>query len=126
MILIASSGPDTLRAIKLPPFLTNFYAWLKTQLPDLDPKHLLPVSYEVSKAAITMGNHTTESILLAQSVQTSGTYGIVQARSKLDPYRQLLRMSFDKVKISLLENPDYWDSNQALGTDVVNLVSSDQ
>lgn len=91
---------------------------MRRQLPDLDPKNLLPISFEVLKGSITMGNHTTESLLMGQFRRAYGTYGIVQSRSRLDDHKQLLRTKFENATIIWVENPDYWKSVHDIGRDV--------
>lgn len=82
-----------LSALRFPSFLDRFYAWSRRQLPDLNPKSLLPISLEASKGAITMGNHTTESLLLAQFTFASGTYGIVQVSLRAPRWTEVLTVS---------------------------------
>ncbi len=65
----------------MPKFLQRVVAWFRRQLPDLDLKSLLPISFDATKGAILLGNHTTENLLLAQFTSASGTYGIVQVYS---------------------------------------------
>lgn len=64
--------------MRLPAFVTRLFMWMRRQLPDLNPKSLLPVSLEATKGAIILGNKTTESLLMAQFAAAEGTYGIVQ------------------------------------------------
>ncbi|EJD02702.1 uncharacterized protein FOMMEDRAFT_146573 [Fomitiporia mediterranea MF3/22] len=112
------TGRRALATFKLPSFVGKLSSWIRTQLPDLDPKNLLPLSFSVDKGAITMGNHTTENLLLGQFASAAGTYGIVQPRSKLDDYKQMLRITFKDAGISFVENPDYWTSNTGIGKSV--------
>ncbi|KAL5507471.1 CSF1 [Sanghuangporus vaninii] len=113
-----ATGRRVLFAIQTPSFFNTFSSWLRHQLPDLDPKHLLPISFEVVKGAITMGNHTTESLLMAQFTRASGTYGVVQSRSRLDDHKQLLQIKFENATINCVENPDYWKSTYDIARDV--------
>ncbi|KAL5523541.1 hypothetical protein ACEPAG_7714 [Sanghuangporus baumii] len=113
-----ATGRRVLYAIQAPSFISTFSSWLRRQLPDLDPKHLLPISFEAVKGSITMGNHTTESLLMAQFTRASGTYGVVQSRSRLDDHKQLLRIKFENATINFVENPDYWKSTYNIARDV--------
>ncbi|KLO15399.1 hypothetical protein SCHPADRAFT_995885 [Schizopora paradoxa] len=107
---------------EMPKFLQRIFAWFRRQMPDLDVKNLLPISFDATKGAILLGNHTTENLLLAQFASASGTYGIVQSRSKLDLYKQSLRMSFQDPLLSFVENADFWGSMNEIGTDVHDCI----
>lgn len=48
------------------------------QLPNFDPKNLLPMGLEVSKGAIICGNASAPNLLIAEFSEAQGTYGIVQ------------------------------------------------
>ncbi|KAI5121559.1 hypothetical protein M0805_000740 [Coniferiporia weirii] len=113
--LYSTTALRALSAIRFPSFLRRLVGRIKHQLPDLDPKSLLPLSFEATKGAITMGNHTTQNLFMAQFVQASGTYGIVQSRSKLDVHKQLLRIDFKEASINCVENPDFWTNGQNIG-----------
>jgi hypothetical protein len=47
-------------------------------MPVLDPKELLPLGIQVSKGAITCGNLSTPSLLVAEFSVCQGTFGITQ------------------------------------------------
>ena len=49
--------------------------WVRSQLPDLDPKSLLPLSFSVRKGIITCGNISTPSLLVAEFTTADGAYG---------------------------------------------------
>lgn len=117
-VSLYSAGRRMLSAIQLPSFVDRLSFWARRQLPDLNPRNLLPLSFEAVKGAITMGNHTTESLLLGQFSRAYGTFGIIQSRSRLDDHKQLLRISFKDAAISCVENPDYWGSSQDIGKNV--------
>jgi hypothetical protein len=53
-------------------------AWIKRQTPYLDPNDILPIALELSKVAITCGNPSTPSLLVAECHRAEGTFGIVQ------------------------------------------------
>ncbi|THH07232.1 hypothetical protein EW145_g3529 [Phellinidium pouzarii] len=127
-------SPTTLRSMsqrvlsifRVPSFFSRFTRRIKRHLPDLDPKNLLPLSFTATKGAITMGNHTTENLFMAQFARATGTYGIVQSRSELDFHKQLLRVEVKDATISCIENPDFWKSGYEIGKEVHdNLVKKD-
>lgn len=66
---------------KSPGFLKRALVWLKLQLPNFDPKNLLPMGIEATKGAIICGNASTPSLLVAEFSKVEGTYGIVQVGS---------------------------------------------
>ncbi|KAH9930383.1 hypothetical protein B0H21DRAFT_878964 [Amylocystis lapponica] len=90
-----------------PSFFKRMLAAIKLQLPNFDPKNLLPVSIEATKAAIICGNASTQSLLVADFSKAEGTYGIVQARSKYDMYKQVLNLKFHNASVHYVENADY-------------------
>lgn len=93
--------------IKSPPFIQTVLLWLKRQLPSLDPKDLLPIGIEATKGAIICGNGSTPSLLVAEFSKTEGTFGIVQARSKFDLYKQILSFKFQKAMVCCVENEEF-------------------
>lgn len=62
---------------RTPTFIKRGVGWFQQQLPNLDPKDLLPISLEVLKGAITIGNASTPNLLAAEFQRGEGTYGIV-------------------------------------------------
>ncbi|KAG1839020.1 hypothetical protein DFJ58DRAFT_813100 [Suillus subalutaceus] len=84
-------------------------------MPYLDPNDILPIALELSKVAITCGNPSTPSLLVAECHRAEGTFGIVQARSKCDLYKQLLNLNFQKVLVQLVENDYYQGSMPTIG-----------
>lgn len=55
-------------------------AWFRQQLPNLDPKDLLPIGIEVTEGSIICGNTSTPSLLVAEFRRSSGTFGVVPVR----------------------------------------------
>ncbi len=90
-----------------PTFIKRSVAWVQGQLPSLDPKNLLPISIEVTKGAITIGNASTPNLLVAEFRRAEGTYGIVEARSKHDLYKQVLNVKLQNPSMSYVENDRY-------------------
>lgn len=88
---------------------------MKEQLPSLDPKDLLPVGIDATKCAIVCGNGSTPSLLVAEFQRTDGTFGIVQARSKLDFYKQILTFKFQSAVIRYVENEEFQNPMTATG-----------
>ena len=62
---------------RTPRVFRKWSAAVKRQLPNLDPKDLLPIGIEVAKGAIIVGNRSTPELLVAEFRNTRGTYGIV-------------------------------------------------
>jgi len=52
-------------------------AWVGQQLPNLDPKDLLPLGIDIQTGAIILGNQSTPELLVAEFQHAFGTYGIV-------------------------------------------------
>ncbi len=65
---------------RTPNVVKKSLTWTRKQLPNLDPKDLLPIGVEVYKAAIVCGNNGTPSLLVAEFEQADGTYSIVPVR----------------------------------------------
>jgi hypothetical protein len=63
-----------------PKFLRNFAQWLRGQLPDLDAKNLLPISFECFNGGIVCGNLATPNILVAEFNRADGIFGTVPVR----------------------------------------------
>ncbi|KAG2150597.1 hypothetical protein DEU56DRAFT_37144 [Suillus clintonianus] len=107
--------PPALANIKAPPLIHAALAWIKRQTPYLDPNDILPIALELSKVAITCGNPSTPSLLVAECHRAEGTFGIVQARSKCDLYKQLLNLKFQNVLVQLVENDNFQGNMPTIG-----------
>lgn len=70
--------PLTRTTLSVPLSVRNTILWIKRQLPNLDPKDLLPLGLEVTKGAITCGNSSTPNLLVVEFQRTRGTFGIVE------------------------------------------------
>ncbi|CDO69204.1 hypothetical protein BN946_scf185042.g106 [Trametes cinnabarina] len=90
-----------------PTFVKRGASWVQSQLPNLDPKDLLPISLEIVKGAITIGNASTPNLLAAEFQRAEGTYGIVEARSKYDLYKQVFNLKLHSPSMSYVENENY-------------------
>ncbi|KAI0058067.1 hypothetical protein BV25DRAFT_1994498 [Artomyces pyxidatus] len=101
--------------VKTPDFLRAFIERLRKQLPNLDPKSLLPVSFEGVKGAIVCGNMSTPSVLVAEFSRAEGIFGTVPSKCSLDLYKQLLNIKFQNASISMNENEQYADSMSSTG-----------
>ncbi|KAG6849567.1 hypothetical protein H0H93_007348 [Arthromyces matolae] len=84
-------------------------------MPSLDPKDLLPLGIEITKGAITCGNNSTPNLLVAEFRRSEGTFGLIQARSKLDLYKQSLLMSFQQAVVRYVNNDNYVDPMTSMG-----------
>ncbi|TFK44762.1 hypothetical protein BDQ12DRAFT_730786 [Crucibulum laeve] len=103
------------RTLTIPMTIQTAMAYLKRQLPNLDPKDLLPLGLEATKGAIICGNASAPSLLVAEFQSADGTFGIVQSKSKNDLYKQVLAMKFQNASFRLVENEDYVDPMTAIG-----------
>ncbi|KAE9411411.1 hypothetical protein BT96DRAFT_961320 [Gymnopus androsaceus JB14] len=110
----ASLLTSSLRS-RAPAFLLNLVARIREQLPNLDPKDLLPLGIHVSKGAIICGNSSTPNLLVAEFKRMEGTFGIVPSRSKYDLYKQMLTLRFTQALVQYVENEHYRDSMTATG-----------
>ena len=72
-------------------------AWGRGQLPNLDPKELLPISIDVTKAAIVIGNAATPTLLVTEFQRSEGTYGVVSVRL----YAEMVAFSFSSITVTL-------------------------
>ncbi|KAL0573201.1 Macrophage colony-stimulating factor 1 receptor [Marasmius crinis-equi] len=98
-----------------PKFIRRMIHWVGQQLPNLDPKELLPLAVEVSRGAIICGNASTSSILVAEFQRANGTFGVTRSRSQYDLYKQLLNLNFSHVVIRMNENFHHHEPMTATG-----------
>ncbi|KAJ3575090.1 hypothetical protein NP233_g1335 [Leucocoprinus birnbaumii] len=103
------------RALRVPATIQQLFTWLKQQMPVLDPKELLPLGIQVSKGVITCGNLSTPSLLVAEFSVCQGTFGITQARSQYDLYKQILALRFRNAVIQFAENEQFVDPMSTIG-----------
>ncbi|PCH43678.1 hypothetical protein WOLCODRAFT_122406 [Wolfiporia cocos MD-104 SS10] len=103
---------------KSPNLIKRTVDWIESQLPQFDPKNLLPIGIEASRGAIICGNASTPNLLVAEFSKAEGTYGVVQARSKYDHYKQVLSMKIKNALVCYVDNTDYTDSMQDFGQKV--------
>lgn len=73
----AYPSSTTKRRVRVPTAVRNAFEWLKQQLPNLDPKDLLPLGIEVNTGSIIMGNPSTPTMLVAEFRTANGTFGVV-------------------------------------------------
>ncbi|KAI0705009.1 hypothetical protein C8T65DRAFT_728083 [Cerioporus squamosus] len=100
---------------RTPTWIKRVGNWVRDQMPNLDPKDLLPISFEVTKGAVTIGNASTPNLLVAEFRRAEGTYGIVEARSKHDLYKQVLNVKLQSPSMSYVENEGYTDRMTEIG-----------
>ncbi|THU95661.1 hypothetical protein K435DRAFT_829044 [Dendrothele bispora CBS 962.96] len=101
--------------MRTPDFLQNAISWIRRQLPNLDPKDLLPLGIEIVKGAIVCGNPSTPSLMVAEFQRSDGTFGIIRSRSKYDLYKQMLTLHFKHASVQFTHNNDYCESMTATG-----------
>ncbi|KAI0342100.1 hypothetical protein BDW22DRAFT_1358216 [Trametopsis cervina] len=92
---------------KTPNVLKGWIERLKQQMPNLDPKDLLPLGIEVRKGAIIAGNESTPTLFVAEFESAEGTYGIVASRSKYDHYKQVINLRFHDAIVHFVDNDRY-------------------
>jgi hypothetical protein len=68
-----------------PSFIKKTLEWIRSQLPQIDFKDLLPMSMEVEKGAIICGNASTPNLLVAEYTKAEGTYGILPVNFQFLP-----------------------------------------
>lgn len=71
-----------------------------------------------------MGNHTVDNLFMGEFRAVSGTFSLARSRSKFDLHKQLLRLTFENVVISCIENIDHWESGMDVGRDVVSTMGT--
>lgn len=103
---------------KLPGFVMPLISWAKEQLPSLDFNDVLPMGLDVTKGVIIAGNHATPNLLVAEFTKSDGWYGVTQARSKLDLYRQTMTLHFHSPVIRFVQNDDYTQPMDTIGEGV--------
>lgn len=127
--------PHVRNPFSTPKFLRSLVQWLRGQLPDLDAKNLLPISFECFNGGIVCGNMATSNILVAEFNRADGIFGIVpvrndhvllslvalhacwpQSKSPLDLHKQVLDIKFQNATISLKENDQYLASMTNTGS----------
>ncbi|KAH9929533.1 uncharacterized protein BXZ73DRAFT_47994 [Epithele typhae] len=106
-----------------PRFFKTGADWLRSQMPKLDPKDLLPISIGVLKGAITIGNSSTPNLLIAEFQRADGTYGIVEARSKHDEHKQVMNFRLHNPSVSYVENDQYLSPMTEVGRRAHELVN---
>ncbi|KAI3619034.1 fermentation associated protein [Moniliophthora roreri] len=104
---------------RTPQVVQRFAIWVRQQLPNLDPKELLPLGIVVNKGAIICGNSSTPSLLIAEFQSATGTFGVMRSRSKYDLYKQMLSLSFKHALVRMNENHNYQEAMTSTG-EVIN------
>ncbi|KAF5370617.1 hypothetical protein D9758_002040 [Tetrapyrgos nigripes] len=108
-----------------PGFLQNVISWIRRQLPNLDPKDLLPLGIEVVKGAIICGNSSTPNLLVAEFQRSDGTFGVIKSRSKYDLYKQMLTLHFKHASVQYVHNDDYCEPMGATGQTMERHIHQD-
>ncbi|KAF8320822.1 hypothetical protein DL93DRAFT_2163795 [Clavulina sp. PMI_390] len=102
--------------------LRPLIAWLIRQLPSLQAKDILPIAFEVTRGAITLGNDSMPSIFIANFKRATGTYGLQPSRSRLDPYKQVFAFRFTEVRLYTRVNRDWDGTMRERGKEVVDEI----
>jgi hypothetical protein len=68
---------QTSRVLSTPKLFHNCIEWLRSQLPDLDFKDLLPLGFEGLNGGIVIGNPATPNVLVAEFSRMDGMFGTV-------------------------------------------------
>ncbi|KAI0051792.1 hypothetical protein FA95DRAFT_1675579 [Auriscalpium vulgare] len=118
--------PSARPRMKTPDFLATFLRKMKEQLPNYDPKSLLPASFECLKGAIICGNHSTPSLLIAEFSRAESIFGTVPSKSPMDLYRQLLNIKFEGANVSMVENDQFIAPMLATGEQLKEKLKTSQ
>jgi len=57
---------------------------LRNQLPNLDPKEILPLGIDVETGIIVLGNSSTPNLLVAEFRSADGMFGLLPVRDVLN------------------------------------------
>jgi hypothetical protein len=132
--------------LNTPKLLHNLTKWLRSQLPDLDFKDLLPLGFEGLNGGIVIGNPATPNVLVAEFSRVDGMFGTVpvcrfamscvppshslvqlfQSKSPLDLCKQLLNIKFENATINLKENDQYQAPMVDIGSHLHEHLHKDQ
>ncbi|CAH7677657.1 hypothetical protein PPACK8108_LOCUS12834, partial [Phakopsora pachyrhizi] len=85
----------------------------------------LPIKIEGQIGVITIGNKSTQSILIVAFDRTHGIYSAPSARSRHDFFRQDFQFCLFEPKIMIRTNPDYNRSLKEQGTLILHRLKSD-
>ncbi|GAA5960722.1 hypothetical protein JCM21900_000512 [Sporobolomyces salmonicolor] len=88
-------------------------------------REALPIQVRCKKGAITMGNPSTPSILIAGFDGVEGTYAAISSRSQLDEYKQVYHFTFAQPKIVWRTNPDYEEGMADHGRTVLDRIEKE-
>ncbi|KAF8325178.1 uncharacterized protein EI90DRAFT_3157032 [Cantharellus anzutake] len=89
-------------------------------LPKFEFGDFLPISFDLVRGAIMVGNRSTPILLVGAFNRAEGTFQIVPSRSQLDLYKQIYAFKFKDVKIYTRVNKDYYQPMVGHGTAVLN------
>ncbi|RKF57814.1 putative fermentation associated protein [Erysiphe neolycopersici] len=80
----------------------------------------LPIQIECEKAAVVLGNHNTQSVLIVKIEKATGNIDASDSSSKLDLYRQLINVNFEYPTIQIKPNDDYKEEQTESGLRAMN------
>lgn len=80
----------------------------------------LPIQIECEKAAVVVGNHNTQSVLIVKIEKATGNIDASDSSSNLDIYRQLININFEYPTIQIKPNNDYKEEQTESGLRAMN------
>ncbi|POS86918.1 hypothetical protein EPUL_001421, partial [Erysiphe pulchra] len=79
-----------------------------------------PIQIECEKAAVVVGNHNTQSVLIVKIEKATGNIDASDSSSKLDLYRQMINVNFEYPTIQIKTNNDYKEEQTESGLQAMN------
>ncbi|TQS39386.1 hypothetical protein Golomagni_00092 [Golovinomyces magnicellulatus] len=77
---------------------------------------ILPIEIKCEKAAIVAGNHNSQSVLIVKIENAAGKIDASNSQSKLDMYRQLVKIHFEHPTVRIRPNNDYKEDQTTSGS----------
>jgi hypothetical protein len=105
--------------------LYRIQSWLQSWVPSFEFQDLLPITFEVSKASLIVGNKASACLLLGQFQDAFGEYTIAKASSPQDLYKQIISVAGKECKLFLRENANYSGSIYTLGESISTSLEHD-
>ncbi|KAI1611675.1 hypothetical protein EDD36DRAFT_466603 [Exophiala viscosa] len=84
----------------------------------------LPISVEVSKGAISLGNETTRAIVVSTFATATGHIDAGAAAGPSDIYRQVFDFEIGQPKVEMKPNPDFRGSQLAAAERIISAAES--
>ncbi|RKF54732.1 Protein CSF1 [Golovinomyces cichoracearum] len=91
---------------------------ITSQLEEKSPfaLRLLPIEIKCEKAAVVAGNHNSQSVLIVKIEKAAGKIDASNSPSKLDMYKQLVKIHFEHPTVRIRPNNDYKDDQTSSGS----------